>query len=219
MAPLTLYTFARSAPCRAVVLVCRNLNLDIELKEVNLFEKAQLSADYLKVNPQHTVPCLDDNGFILWESRAITEYLVESKAKGSPLYPIDDLKKKALVNQRLYFDAGTLYPRIRAICFPVLFLGEKKIAEDKRKQLAEAFEFLNTFIGEHKWVCGDDLTIADLSILASISSIVQVGADISGYKNLAKWYENCKSLPGFAENEAGAKLFGDAVKSKLDDKL
>ena len=32
MAPIVVYTFARSAPCRSVVMVCRNLGLDIEVR-------------------------------------------------------------------------------------------------------------------------------------------------------------------------------------------
>lgn len=41
-------------------------------------------------------------------------YLVETKAPGSSLYPSDPVER-ALVNQRLYFDAGTFFPRVRAI--------------------------------------------------------------------------------------------------------
>lgn len=42
-------------------------------------------------------------------------YLIDAKVPDSPLYP-KDVKQRALVNQRLYFDAGTLYKRIRDIC-------------------------------------------------------------------------------------------------------
>lgn len=69
----------------------------------------------MKINPQHTVPTLDDNGFILTESRAIIVYLVEKYAPGNSLYPAD-VKQKALINQRLQFDVGTFYQRLRAIC-------------------------------------------------------------------------------------------------------
>jgi glutathione S-transferase len=53
-----------------------------------------------------------------------------------------------------------------------MFLGETKIPDDKRKQLMEALEFLNTFLEGKKWFCGDNVTIADLSLLASFANVV-----------------------------------------------
>lgn len=90
------------------------------MKIVNLLEKEQLRPDFVKINPQHCVPTLVDDSFVLWESRAIAQYLVESKAAGSSLYPAD-VKERARINQRLYFDLGTLYARIRAICVSSIY--------------------------------------------------------------------------------------------------
>lgn len=56
--------------------------------------------------------------------------------------------------------------------FPALFLGEKKITDEKRNQVFEAFGFMEKFLDGRKWFCGDNLTIADLSILASMSSVL-----------------------------------------------
>jgi glutathione S-transferase len=66
-----------------------------------------VSNNIFQINPQHVIPTLVDNGFALWESRAICVYLVEKYGKSS-LYP-KDLKVRSVVNQRLYFDMGTLY--------------------------------------------------------------------------------------------------------------
>lgn len=67
------------------------------------------------MNPRHTVPTLDDDGFILTESRAIAIYLAEKHfPDGHSLYP-KDVKQRARINELLLFDSSTLYPRIRII--------------------------------------------------------------------------------------------------------
>lgn len=57
--------------------------------------------------------------------------------------------------------------------FPVIFLGETKIGDDKRKSLHEAFNWLNDFLANGSYVAGGQApTVADIFTLASISSVV-----------------------------------------------
>jgi len=219
MAPLILYHFPTSGPSRAALLTIRQIELEAEIKILNLFAKEQFDADFLKKNPQHCVPTIDDNGFCLWESQAIVQYLAQSKAPGSSLLPSDPAEL-ALVNQRLFFDAGTLYQRCRAVFFPAFFLGETKISDEKRNKIYEAFGYLEKFLEGCKWLCGDNLTVADLQILSSVSSIVHVGATLDNHPNLKRWYGQCATdVKGFKENDEGAKALGDKAKSILTDKF
>ncbi|WP_277214340.1 hypothetical protein, partial [Isoptericola croceus] len=80
------------------------------------------------------------------ESRAIMCYLAEQYGKDDSLYPKDP-KKRALVNQRLYFDMGTLYLRFGELYYPIMF-GGAPYDEEKAKKLDEAFGFLNTFLSK-----------------------------------------------------------------------
>lgn len=63
------------------------------------------------MNPQHTVPTLEDDGYFLWDSHAINAYLIGKYAKDDSLYP-EDFKKRGTVDERLHFDNGVLYTRL-----------------------------------------------------------------------------------------------------------
>lgn len=52
----------------------------------------------------HQVPVLLDGDFVISESRAIMTYLVNSKKPGNSFYP-SEAKARALIDQRLYFEA------------------------------------------------------------------------------------------------------------------
>lgn len=90
------------------------------------------------------MPTLVDDGFALWESRAIMVYLVEKYGKTASLYPSDP-KARAVVNQRLYFDLGTLYQRLVDYYFPQIF-AKAPANPDNLKKLEEAVGYLNTFL-------------------------------------------------------------------------
>lgn len=115
MSGIKLYHFNVSAPSRGAYMATKLIGVPAEIVIINLIKKEQLSESFIKINPQHCVPTLDDNGFILWESRAIACYLADKYGKNDDIYP-KDLQKRAIVNARLYFDSSFLYPKIRAIC-------------------------------------------------------------------------------------------------------
>uniref|UniRef100_A0A336MU03 glutathione transferase n=1 Tax=Culicoides sonorensis TaxID=179676 RepID=A0A336MU03_CULSO len=213
MAPIILYHFKYSPVSRGVFLTARNLGIDIEIKEVNTMAKEQLQPWYLKINPQHTVPCIDDNGHILNESRAISQYLANSRAPGSSMYP-NDAKKRSIIDQRLFFDAGTIYTRMAAILKGIM-RGETEISDEQIESIYEVMKWVNDILTDSQWMAGDDLTIADTTILGTLSTYIEMGVKLDDYPEIQRWYEQCKELPGFEENEEGAKGVGAMVKGKV----
>ncbi|XP_067618364.1 glutathione S-transferase 1-1 [Eurosta solidaginis] len=203
---MDFYYTAGSAPCRSVIMTAKALGLNLNKKPMNLMAGEHMKPEYLKLNPQHTIPTLVDNGFPLWESRAIMVYLAEKYGKDDTLYPKCP-KKKAVINQRLYFDMGTLYKSFADYYYPQLF-AKAPADPELYKKIESAFDLLNTFLEGHKYVAGDALTLADLSILATVSTFEVAGFDFSKYANVAKWYANVKkSAPGADENWEGCLEF------------
>ncbi|XP_046969970.1 glutathione S-transferase 1-like [Vanessa cardui] len=214
MSPPTLYHFPLSAPSRGAVLAAKNIGVPVEVKIIDLMKKEQFNESFIKINPQHCVPTLDDNGFVIWESRAIACYLADKYGTNDDIYP-KDLQRRAIVNQRLYFDSSFVYPRIRAICYPIIYEGVTEIKEKLKNDLNATLGFLNQFLEDNKWVAGEHLTIADTAILASLASILEVGWDFSPFPNIQRWLKSCESIPGYEDNLEGAKLFASIVKKNL----
>lgn len=156
---------------------------------------------FLKLNPQHCVPTLVDGDFSLWESRAIMIYLVDRYAKddvGEQLYPKDP-QKRAVVNQRLYFDMGTLYQRFGDYYYPQIFEGAAANPENYKK-IGEALKFLDTFLCGQQCIAGGScLTLADLSVLATLTTFEVAGYDFSGYKNVHEWYGRIQKVAPAAD--------------------
>lgn len=218
MAPPTLYWHPNSAPCRGTWLVIKALGIEVDFKELNLAEKEQYTDAFLKINPMHCVPTLVDNDakVVLWESRAISTYLVSSKCSASSLYPADPVKR-AIVDQRLYFDATFLHMRLRAITRPIIYEGVKEISEQKWKDLHEAFRFLDMFLEDKKYLASDTLTVADLHVLAMVATANHLDARLEDYPNLDEWYQICRGVvKGFEEHEEMVIKYTNMIKSKLD---
>ncbi|XP_049765489.1 glutathione S-transferase 1-like [Schistocerca cancellata] len=214
--PITLYYYPASPGPRLVLATAKAIGLDVDVRLVDLLAKEHLKEEYLKINPEHTIPTLDDNGFIIWDSHAIATYLVSQYGKDDSLYPKEP-KKRARVDQRLYFEATTLFPRLKAITFPLLFLGKTEVEPDKKTALYDALGLLEKYLEPTGWVAGDGATIADIACAATASSILESGVDFTGFPRTRSWLERCsRDIPGFeAANAEGAKQVGQVISSRL----
>ncbi|XP_020814116.1 glutathione S-transferase D7-like [Drosophila serrata] len=207
MSAIDLYNMPGTPTTRAVKMVAKAVGVELNSKYINTLEGDQLKPEFLKINPQHTIPTLVDNGFSVWESRAILIYLVEKYGKpDSSLYPKDP-QKRALINQRLYFDMGTLYDSMSKYVFALFRTGSLGDQESLDK-FNSALEFLNTFLEGQDYVAGSQLTVADIAILATISTLETIQFDLQKFPNVDRWYKNAQKVaPGWDENVEGIKQF------------
>ncbi|XP_029156859.1 glutathione S-transferase 1-1-like [Nylanderia fulva] len=215
--PIDLYQLTGSPPCRAVVLTAAAVGVDLNLKHIHLTSGHHLTPDYLKMNPQHTIPTINDNGFILWESRAIMTYLVNKYGKDDSLYPKDP-QKRALVDQRLYFDLGILYQSFIDTYFTWWFANITP-NQAKYDKINEALTFLDKFLEGENYVAGKTLTLADLALVITVSNFTLVDYDLSKYSNILKWFARIqteavkyKEIEG--EGMKAFKEFADNMKNK-----
>lgn len=136
--------------------------------------REQLTPEFVAINPQHTVPTLNDNGDVIWDSHAICTYLI-GKYGGTgdhPLYPAD-LVVRAHIDQRLHFNNGILFPRLKATFRPFLYDGAYEVSAQSREESLKAFDLVEAFLsGTSVYMVRDRLSVADLVIYPSVTQLM-----------------------------------------------
>lgn len=205
-----------SPPSRSCMMACGIFGVPFEKIPVNLFKSEHLTPEFLEKNPLHTIPVLEDGDFILYDSHAIMAYLADTYGNDESWYP-KDTKKRALVNQKLFFNTAIIYRRLRNITYYVFQRGRKTLEQDWLDDIAEGYSFLEAFLLKTKYIAGDHVTIADVAILSHLATLEYIlPVDATKYPNTSAWFENLKTT-SYAKkyNEEGAKALYDLLKNCL----
>lgn len=208
---------AASPPCRAVWMCIKELGIEVDMRHIDMYKRAEHTQPwFIKMNPQHTVPTINDDGFILWESRAILGYLVNKYGKDDRIYP-NDPQKRAMVDRMLYFDIGTLYKSMVDYFQPILYSGSSGDPQ-KANALKASLDYLDQYLEEMEYAAGDQLTIADFALLASVTHLEGVDWSYKSYENINRWVTKLKTeLPYYKEcNQDGITMFKDWVKARRE---
>ncbi|EEC09122.1 glutathione S-transferase, putative, partial [Ixodes scapularis] len=204
---LVVYNQYGSPPCGFIRMLAKHLGLDVKLHDLNLLEGEHLTPDYLKLNPFHRVPTIDDNGFVLYESLAICSYLLDAYGAHSDL-KVDCVKTRARVNQALAVITSTVQPHYFKFFKPRFFEQKKPTSAEIEELEKNILGGLQQLLGDGKYVVGDKLTVADLSLVAHLTLPLLGLFDASKFPKLASYYERLKAeLPYFEEiNRPGIVL-------------
>lgn len=168
------------------------------------------SEAHMKRHPWGKVPALTlANGFTLYESRAICQFL--AKKYSFPLVPSsDDLEATALFDQALsvemlYFadPAG----KIGFEKFAKKFVGlptDEAVVAASAKALESFFDVMDGLLGERKWMAGNEFTLVDIYYVPLIRRLFVCGFEDSVFqrKNVAAWWERAIARPGIAKQLA-----------------
>lgn len=204
--PILYYTIL-SPPARSVCFLAKAIGLEWEHRYIDIGKLDHLDPEFVKMNPQHTIPLLSDNGTIVWDSHAIMAYLISKYAKDDRYYP-KDIKLRALVDQRLHFDSGMAFAALRRLMKSMIIHNENSLTERMLEDLDEVYDFVEAFLEGNKWICGEQVTIADFSLIATISSLNVIEPIDSRYKNIFRWLDQAKEWPFYHEvNVDGLERF------------
>jgi glutathione S-transferase len=194
--------------CRKVLAGLDLIGAPYELVHVDYFKGEQKQQPYMTLNPMASVPAMEDDGFVLWESNAILQYVAD-KVGNAAAYP-RDLKTRADVNRWLLWESSSWFPS----CY--VFLVENCVkpllggAADPAVLNAQAAQFhklagiLDARLAKQPWVAGQNATIADIALAAPMHLHGWQQLPLGDHPHVKRWMtERVEQLPCWKKTWVG----------------
>lgn len=218
---MKLYMHPASTMCRPILQFIADNNIAMDFQVIDIFTGEHMREPFASLNPSKLIPVLEDGDFRLTECSAILKYLADKIA--SPAYP-KDLKQRARVNEAMdWFNSQFYRDYGYGLIYPQLFPNLKRATEEAHngavnwgKDNAQRWlRVLNDhMLGKSKYLCGDDITIADYFG----GAIIQVGevirCNLKAYPNISRWLDAIKSRPSYPKVYEAVHGFAESVKSQ-----
>lgn len=166
---------------------------------LELIQKADLDKPELrKLNPNHTVPILVEDDWVLYENAAILNYLAdrfpEAKLGGD-----GSAKGRAEVNRWLAVINSDVHPAFKPLFGATDYLGDEDAIEktraNARKRLRAYFERLDQQLQGRAWLAGQR-SIADPYLFVMLRWAKALKLDMSGLDNLAGFEQRMRADAG-----------------------
>jgi len=194
-------------PRRARMFIAEK-GLEIELVQVDLMNKEQLTPEFKQINPRCTVPVLVlDDGSTITENAGIARYL-------EALYPEPALLghdpfEQALVaswNARIEFEGLFAVAesfrnysdrfKERSITGPVNFEQIPQLVERGRIRTMEFMDMLNAHLSNREFICGNNFTMADITAFISIDFATWIKLSMKeDQHDLQRWFNAISLRP------------------------
>jgi len=146
-----------------ISIALEEMNLAYHVHRLDLGEKDQKQAWYLKLNPNGRIPAIideDNDDFVVFESGAILIYLAEKTGRFLP----SDIKKRSVVLQWLMFQMGGIGPMQGQAHVFYRYAPEKiSYAIDRyQNETRRLYEVLDSRLAGHEYLA-DNYSIADMA--------------------------------------------------------
>lgn len=201
---LKLHVFPPSPRAFKVLLAAHQLGVDYEFALVDLRKGAQRAPEFSALNPNSRMPVLEEDGYVLWESNAIVEYLA-AKANALP----QEARGRLAITKWLYWESNHWDPACAIFVFErlvkaVFGLGETSASEIARGEasFARIAPVLNGELEKHRYLTGDTLTVADLAIASPFCVAEIVKYPLDEYRGIQRWRADLESLPSWKRTVA-----------------
>jgi glutathione S-transferase len=156
--------------------------------------------DYLAMNPNGTIPTLEIDGFVLWESNAIVQYLGMRFAPHA--FYADTAEVFGSASRWMLWEnnelIGPMHNYVKhTIRFPVAQRDPEVVAQS-RAALIAAWAIVDAQLSTRQYIAADSWTMGDIPMTIRLHRWFLLNVPSPAFPNLQRYYDLVAARPSFA---------------------
>jgi GST-like protein len=179
----------------------------------------QFKPDFLAISPNNKIPALTDSDgpdgrpISLFESGAILVYLAGKTGKFMP----QSVRGRYEMLEWLMFQMGGVGPMLGQAHHFRIYAPEKIEYAVNRytNEARRLYGVMDKRLGHHRFLAGDEYTIADIATWPWTRSYKNQGIDLDDFPNVKRWFD---TIDARAAVQRGVQVLANARKPLQDDK-
>lgn len=207
---MKIYGHPMSTCTQKALVVCAEKGHDVEVVVIDLMKGEHKQPAFLEKQPFGVVPVLEDDGFVLYESRAIMRYL-DQKLPGASLTP-SDLKERAQMEQWISVEQSYFSPAALKIMFQRLFAPmrgaqpDEAIVEQGRQEVTRVLDVAGKTLAKQEYFAGSAFTLADITWMPYVQYLFAAGCGdlVTSNPHVSAWWKRVSERPSWLKVAAQA---------------
>jgi len=200
---IKLYTFGPSSNSRKVRIALIEKGLEFERITIDLTKREHKNPEYLKIHPFGQVPALDDEGFVVYDSTIINEYL-EDEYPYPPLMPKDSEGRARARMMEDLRDNHFNPPCVQLVRELRKSEGERdpNNIEQAKADIAKCFDRTEKELTGREYLAGQ-FSLADIAFMPNLDLLERLQIQIDPkYQKTIAWIARLKARPSFTASVA-----------------
>ena len=191
---IQVYGTARSTCSRKVLTALYETNTPYELNVIDFSKREHKQDPHLSRQPFGQIPAIDDEGFKLFESRAILRYL--SAMNGDMLTP-STVKERALMDQWASVEQSNFSPSAMKFIYHHTFNRpqEPAVLEAALATLTTCFTALSVPLARHPYLSGEKFSLADIGYMPYLQFLkdTPVNEKLQLFPEVVAWWDRLRA--------------------------
>jgi glutathione S-transferase len=193
---IKLYGSPLSTCTRKVLMTLGETSTPYEMNVIDFATGAHKKEPHISRQPFGRIPAIDDDGFEMFESRAIARYLAE-KTK-SALIP-SDIHARAKMEQWISIETSELAPHAMKFVYEHTFKRkqEQAVLDSAASALKTTLKVMNDQLAKTPFISGDSFTIADIGYMPYLEYVMASPAKdlVTPFERVVAWWNTLRARP------------------------